>query len=81
MGRTGQAIHDRPQMEAILVDAFMRNGRTVKARCCDNPMAGDGLIWLFYEEDRPLSDKVRATWDCRTFVTGYTSTLVCSKPG
>ena len=48
MGRPGQAIHDRPQMEAILADAFKRNGRSVKPRCCDNPMAGDGLIWLFY---------------------------------
>lgn len=70
----------RHGLEAMLTDAFKRHGRVVEARYGGNPMAGDGLIWLIYQNNRPLSDKVRAAWNCRTFGTGYYSTLVCSRP-
>jgi hypothetical protein len=72
---TGRSLN-----EAMLRDAFKRNGRNIDAHYGGDPTAGDGLIWLYHDQDAP-SVRAPAQWHCVSVHRGDFTTLICSRPG
>lgn len=76
----GSRIHVPSQMEAMLEDAFRRNGRPIeKARWGTDFEAGDGLL-LIYRNGLPRTVSTPPGWPCTAFSAVGHTTLACSRP-
>lgn len=79
MDTPGAKLFDRNQQEAMLLDAFKRNGRTIEPRWGEDVTAGDGLIWFYSVKSAASVERIKSKWRCADY-QGLSSTLVCWNP-
>jgi len=76
----GSKIHDKPQMEAMLADAFARADVELRqARWGTDFQAGDAAI-IIYQDDVNRTVKAPKNWTCNALTGWAHATLACHAP-